>query len=274
MSELRNGSVVLRCSTVGVGPTLLFTHGWGATSSMFEATARSLSQDFRVITWDLRGHGGSDSPDEARAYSVDASIADMVALLDAGEVERAVLVGHSLGGYLSLEFARRHPRRVAALVLVGTGPGYRSDGARDGWNRFVARIADRVARKGLAALDRERPLHGDQHRSVEGLVASARGVLPQHDDRVIASLPSIDVPTLVIVGEDDAEFRASGDYMATKIPAARLVVVPDAAHSPNLEQPEAFERAMLEFLATLDLADATPGADDQVPATRRSRSVQ
>jgi len=218
---------------------------------MFEASAARLAERCRTITWDLRGHGRSASPADAAAYDVDTAVADLAGLLDGAGVASAVLAGHSLGGYLSLEFARRHPGRVDALVLIGTGPGFRDDAAREGWNRFVERIAARVERKGLDALAREAPLHGGQHRSVDGLVRSARGVLPQHDAAVLESLPTIAVPVLVIVGEDDAEFRGSSDYMAAKIPDARLVVIPGAGHSPNLDRPDEFDLAVESFLDSL-----------------------
>jgi pimeloyl-ACP methyl ester carboxylesterase len=238
----------------GAGRLVVFTHGWGATSYMFEASATRLAERYRTMTWDLRGHGGSadpDDPDDPAAYDVDTAIADLTGLLDGAGAPSGVLVGHSLGGFLSLEFVRRHPERVDALVLIGTGPGFRDDAARDGWNRFVERIATRVERKGLDALAREAPLHGGRHRSVDGLVRSARGVLPQHDAAVLESLPAIDVPVLVVVGADDAEFRGSSDYMAAKIPGAQLVVIPGAAHSPNLDRPDEFHEAVASFLDAL-----------------------
>lgn len=247
MAEVSDG-VRLHSIARGEGPTLLFTHGWGATSFMFERSAIALSARYRVVTWDQRGHGGSASPDDPGAYTVEATMADMARLLDDYGDGAGVLVGHSLGGYLSLEFARRHPERVRALILVGAGPGFRDDAARENWNRFTDRIADRAEARGMAALERERDLHGDRHTSVTGLVKSARGVLPQHTSAVLDSLASISVPTLVIVGEHDAQFRASADHMAAKIPDSRLVVVPDAGHSINVEQPEAFERAVISFV--------------------------
>lgn len=248
MADLVRDGVALHVDERGAGRAVVFTHGWGASSSMFEATAAALSPRARTITWDLRGHGASASPDDPAAYGVGEAIADMAALLDAAGVPSAVLAGHSLGGYLSLEFTRRHPERVDALVLIGTGPGFRDDDARDGWNRFVERIAARVERKGLDALAAEAPLHGGRHRSPDGLVRSARGVLPQHDSAVLDSLRAIDVPVLVVVGEDDAEFRASSDYMAARIPGARLVVIPGAGHSPNLDRPDEFDAALAAFL--------------------------
>jgi pimeloyl-ACP methyl ester carboxylesterase len=240
---------------------LLFTHGWGATSFMFESTARVLSDEVHTVVWDLPGHGWSEDP--AEPVTAASTVDDMVSLLDRFGSGHGVLVGHSLGGYLSLELARREPERVDALILVGTGPGFRDADARAAWNRLTERLAQRLERRGLAALERERPVHGDRHRSADGLIRSARGVLPQTDGAVLESLPAIAVPTLVVVGEDDAEFRAAGDYMATKIPDARLAVIPAAGHSPNLDQPDAFEAAVRSFLDERH-------ASGRVRATRRT----
>ena len=109
----------------GGGVPVLLSHGYCATGRMYESTVATLSASRRCITWDLRGHGRSDYPSDPAEYSVELTVGDMLAILDADEVGRAVLIGHSLGGFLSLALQREHPQRVAALVLVGTGPGYR-----------------------------------------------------------------------------------------------------------------------------------------------------
>jgi pimeloyl-ACP methyl ester carboxylesterase len=142
----------------------------------------------------------------------------MAALLDRAGAERAVLVGHSLGGYLSLAFHLAHPERVAGLVLIGTGPGYRKDDARAGWNDMVEKRARSLKKKGAES---------------RGLVHAARGILAQRDGRVIDSLSSIRVPTLVLVGEHDQTFLAGSRYMAEKIPGAKLEVIAGAGHSPQ-----------------------------------------
>ena len=91
------------------------------------------------------------------------------------------------------------------------------------------------------------------HRNAIGLAKAARGMLTQHDDRVIASLPDIKVPSLVVVGADDAPFIAASDYMAAKIPGAKKSVIANAGHASNIDQPEAFNAAVLGFLGELKL---------------------
>lgn len=234
----------------GSGVPILLTHGFGATAGMWEPNIAALSVDRPVIVWDQRGHGSSDAPDDMDRYSEQISVADMRAILDAAGADRTVLGGMSLGGYLSLAFHLVHPQRVAALVLVDTGPGYRNDEARDKWNAWVERRAQQLER-GETPADLSAELKQAVHEHPEGLPRSARGVMAQRDARVITSLDTITVPTLVIVGADDTDFLASADYMHRRIPNSRKVVIDDAGHAANMDQPEAFNAAVCELLAQL-----------------------
>jgi pimeloyl-ACP methyl ester carboxylesterase len=242
---------VIKAAQPGPAPALLLSHGFGATSAMFAPNVPALATHRDVITWDLRGHGASESPADPSCYSGARALADMQALLDSLAVSRAVLGGHSLGGYLSLSFALAHPDRVAGLVLIGTGPGFRKDDAREAWNRRAHTTAERLAEQGVAALGSSSELHGDAHTDVHGLILAARGTLTQHDAHVIDGLPGIRVPALVLVGENDKNFLAAADYMAAKIPAARKVVIADAGHAPNVDQPEAVNAEITAFLDSL-----------------------
>jgi len=230
-------------------PALLLSHGYGATSAMFAPNVPTLAAHRDVVTWDLRGHGASESPSDPECYSAACALDDMQAILDNAGITRAVLGGHSLGGYLSLSFTLAHPDRVAGLILIGTGPGFRKDDARDAWNSRAHTTAERLSEKGVAALGESSELHANVHADVRGLVLAARGTLTQRDAHVIDGLPDIRVPALVIVGENDKNFLAAADYMAAKIPAARKVVIPGAGHAPNVDQPEQVNAAMLAFLA-------------------------
>jgi pimeloyl-ACP methyl ester carboxylesterase len=242
---------VIKAAQHTAAPALLLSHGFGATSAMFAPNVPTLATHRDVITWDLRGHGASASPADPECYSAAHALDDMQALLDTLGVTRAVLGGHSLGGYLSLSFALAHPDRVAGLILIGTGPGFRKDDARDAWNRRALTTADRLSEKGLAALGDSSELHRDAHADVQGLVLAAKGTLTQRDALVIDGLPDVRVPALVIVGENDKNFLAAADYMAGKIPAARKVVIPDAGHAPNVDQPETVNAEISAFLADL-----------------------
>jgi pimeloyl-ACP methyl ester carboxylesterase len=233
---------------------VLLTHGFAASSQMFAATVADLSADHTVIVWDQLGHARSDSPEDPAAYSVAASLEAMLGVLDAVGVDSAVLLGHSLGGYLSLELALAQPQRVRGLVLVDTGPGYRSDGGRRQWNEMAegyARVLDDDGLAGLGRMSGSAEVDSGLHRSADGLARSARGVLTQADGHVIDGLPSITCPTLVIVGERDRPFLAGSEYLAAKIPGARLAVIADAGHAPPVTHPAAFLAELREFLGQL-----------------------
>jgi pimeloyl-ACP methyl ester carboxylesterase len=251
MEWLDRDGVRIRYDIVGTGPAILLTHGFGASAHMFRATAAALAGDHTVITWDIRGHGASDYPVDGGEYSVAKAIGDMAALLDAAGFERAVLAGHSLGGYLSLAFNLAHPQRVRALILNDTGPGYRKDDGRAEWNRLAERYALSLERSGLAGLPGSSELTANVHRDEAGLIRAARGILAQHDATVIESLPTIAAPTLVIVGELDTPFVGGSQYMAAKIPNAQLVVIGGADHAPNMSHPAEFDAAVRSFLGSL-----------------------
>ncbi len=175
----------------------------------------------------------------------------MCAVLDCLDIKEAVMGGHSLGGFMSLAFNVRYPERVAALILQGCGPGYRSEKARETWNRGAERMARAFETRGLSALPGGAEVRISSHRSAAGLARAARGTLAQFDSQVAESLGDIRVPTLVLAGERDEPFLAATDYMAAKIPNATKVLIPSAGHAANIEQPQAFNQAVRSFLSAL-----------------------
>ena len=252
MPTLDRHGVKIHYEVHGDGPPLILTHGYSSTSAMWREQIAPLSKHHRLILWDMRGHGQSDYPDDPNAYSEALTVTDIAALLDALGADRAIVGGLSLGGYMSLAFYRAHPERVRGLLIIDTGPGFKKDEAREAWNKRAFDTAERLEREGLDVLksaSRERSMV--QHRDARGLALAARGMLTQRDARVIESLPTIKVPTLIVVGADDTPFLAASDYMAAKIPGARKVVIPNAGHAVNIDQPKAFIDAVEPFLAGL-----------------------
>lgn len=251
MPLLDRDAVQIHYEEHGSGPPVLLSHGYSATSQMWAGQVEALKDTYKVIIWDMRGHGQSDSPEDQSLYSEAATIDDMAGILKACGVERAVIGGLSLGGFMSLAFQIKYPEMVRALLLFDTGPGYRNDEARDGWNARAEKTATRFLERGLDALGKTEEVKVSTHRSAEGLARAARGMLAQTDARIIDSLPAVQVPALVLVGADDAPFIGATDYMAKKIANAVKVVIPDAGHAANLDQPGPFNEATLEFLAGL-----------------------
>src|SRR3982074_1755495 len=224
MRKINRDGVKIYYEVRGSGPPLLLTHGYSSTSAMWQGQIDALSKQHKLILWDMRGHGQSDYPDDAAAYSEALTVGDMAALLDKAGAGSAIIGGRSLGGYMSLAFYRAHPERVRALLIIDTGPGFKRDEARDAWNKRAYETGDRFEREGLEVLksasrERSRVVRGDAW----GVGRAARGMLTQRDAGVIETLPHIKVPALVVVGADDTPFLAASDYMAGKIPRAPQV---------------------------------------------------
>ena len=251
MTKLDRDGVGIHYEVHGQGPTILLSHGYSATCRMWDGQIAALKDRFQVIVWDMRGHGQSDYPNDRATYSEALTVGDMAALLKACNVDRAIVAGLSLGGYMSLAFHRRHPERVRALMLFDTGPGFKRDEARAAWNERAEARAKELETRGLTALGPSDEVTMSRHRDAKGLAGAARGMLAQADAQVIISLEQVRVPTLVLVGAEDKNFLAATDYMAAKIPGARKVVIPGAGHAANLHQPALFNRAVEEFVATL-----------------------
>ncbi|CAN5890740.1 alpha/beta fold hydrolase [soil metagenome] len=234
-------------------PTLLLSHGYSWTCRMWDGQIAALKDRYQVVVWDMRGHGESDYPTDPGLYSEALTVGDMAALLDEVGAKKAVIGGLSLGGYMSLAFTASHPDRVRALMLFDTGPGFKKDEARAQWNETARQRAATFDSRGLAALNgRDEKI--TRHRDASGLAGAARGMLAQQGDRVIQSLDKVAVPTLVLVGANDTPFLAATDYMAGKIRNAIKVVLAEAGHGANMDQPEYFNRAVEAFLARLPAA--------------------
>lgn len=250
MAYIERGGVKVYYESHGEGQPLLLSHGYSAASQMWQGQVNAFP-GYRIVTWDMRGHGQTDSPDDQSLYSEEHTVDDMAAILHELGITKAVIAGLSLGGYMSLAFNVKYPRMVRALMLFDTGPGYKNPVGRDGWNQTAMKRAEVFEAKGLDALGASAEVRASTHRSAAGLAKAARGMLAQFDARIIESLPAIAVPTLVLVGENDQPFLGATDYMAAKIPGALKAVIPNAGHASNIDQPAAFNEAVTGFLASL-----------------------
>jgi pimeloyl-ACP methyl ester carboxylesterase len=206
----------------------------------------------------MRGHYRSEAPDDLALYTQDIVVEDLRALSDHLGIERGVYGGHSLGGYTALRFHEKYPQRVAALLLHAAGPGYRNPEASQAWTDRLANSAtkqeERFGRDARVAAKELRvgaPALGDvgQHY-VRGIASVERGVMA-HPTFIDGT--KIDVPTLVIVGENDKNYLASADYFESKVPNVRKVVIAGAGHPAALEQPDAVNKVAREFLDGLGL---------------------
>ena len=253
MPTIDRDGVSIHYETHGSGPPLLLSHGYGATCRMWDGQIAAFADRYRVIVWDMRGHGESGDPREPALYSQALTVGDMAAVLDACGEERAIVGGLSLGGVMSLAFHVAHPERVrGAACCAIPAPAFAIRRRASSGTSGPRRAPATSRAKGLAAIGGGAETRLGRHRSARGLAGAARGMLTQHTSDLIDSLPDIAVPTLVLVGSEDKHFLAAADYMAGKIPGAQKVVIPGAGHAANLDQPEAFNRAVEDFSGRLE----------------------
>jgi pimeloyl-ACP methyl ester carboxylesterase len=241
----------------GQGAPLVLMHGFAGTAESWKPQIPDLSARYRLILYDARGHGRSDSPRSADGYCHEIFAEDLRALLDQLDAQTAVVGGLSMGGVIALTFYFKYPQRVRALILADTGPGFRNPERRAKWTRSREAVARLLEEGGMPAFARSKYAQLNYYTAPEimlkhdpiGLAHVNRKVLVIPDSRLIDRLPEVGVPTLVVVGADDTDFLAASEVMARKIPGAAHVVIPKAGHGANVDQPEAFNRAILDFLA-------------------------
>jgi 3-oxoadipate enol-lactonase len=265
------GDVRLAIAEAGIGGRpLMLVHGFTGAKEDFTDFLEPLAEGgWHAVVPDLRGHGASDHPADEESYSLAIIAADLLALADALGWRRFVLLGHSMGGMVAQHLLLAEPERVRGLVLMDT-----THGPVDWVEAGTAALAAAVVRdEGIAALmEALKLLRADDPLMTPAflrLLEEKPGYSEFCDAKLLASAPAmwlamasalltqpdrldllaeVDVPTLVIVGEQDTPFVAHGERMAKTIPGARLAIIPDAGHSPQFENPGAWWSALSSFL--------------------------
>ena len=244
----------------GAGVPVIFIHAFPLNQTMWDDQLAVLQSRCRTITLDLRGFGQSDAPQGS--YLMDQMAADVRGLMSALGIDRAVLVGLSMGGYVSLAFYRNYPESVRALVLADTRASADTHEAR----KRRLKSAERAEREGARVIAEDmiplllgrttldsRPSVVERVRtmieanSARGIAGAQRGMAKRRDSTYI--LPGLDSPVLVIVGSEDTLTPvAEEESLLNGIRGARLCVIAGAGHLSNMEQPEEFNSALLDFI--------------------------
>jgi 3-oxoadipate enol-lactonase len=274
MRMTMDDGVALDVTDTGRGPGLMLVHGFGGAKEDFADHLDVLSARHRVVTFDHRGHGESDKPSHASDYSLDRMADDVLAVADRLDFDTFRLLGHSMGGMVSRRVVLAQPARIDALVLMDTSPGpipsldpelaelaaiVMLEQGKEVLKPMLDEAATLESPAHLRLLAERPELVEYEERNWLALspvmwATMLREIVHQPDQ--LALLAGVHCPTLVIVGEQDTPFVDASRAMAGVVPGAELVVVRDAGHSPQLENPGPWLDALQRFLASVERAPA------------------
>lgn len=277
----------------GEGTPILFIHEFAGDHRSWEPQVRFLSRRYRCITYAARGYAPSDVPGELEAYTQAQAVADAFAVLDHAGIERAHVVGLSMGGFCTLHLGLRHPDRALSLVVAGCGYGSQPE-RQDAFRAESEVIAESFREHGAEEVAKRYALGPArvqfQNKDPRGWQEFAR-MLGEHDSKGAAltmrgvqsrrpslyaltdDLAQMTTPLLLITGDEDEGCLEPDLMLKRTIPSSSLLILPRTGHTCNLEEPEAFNRAVADFIATVDagrwslrdprsLATSTTGMDE------------
>ncbi|MDQ3986866.1 MAG: alpha/beta hydrolase [Actinomycetota bacterium] len=258
-----NGTAISYNDSGGDGTPVLLVHAFPLNGAMWESQVQTCGDRYRLLVPDLKGFGGSDAPDDPSAYTMDGFADDLKAVMDACGLDRIVLAGLSIGGYIAFAFWRKYSSSVAGLVLADTRAEpdppegvekrtnqqnlVRSEGTEGLIEALTqALLSEKTRSNKPDVVDRAKQL---MDNPAAGFVGALEAMKNRPDST--GDLAAIDVPVLVIVGEEDAITPpTAAQAMDEKLPNSKLIAIPEAGHLSSLEGPEAFNGALAEFLAT------------------------
>lgn len=257
--KVKSNGIELNCTVQGSGPWVVMSHSLACDLHMWDEQAAMLAKDYTVLRFDTRGHGTSDAP--ALAYTMEMLAEDAKGLLDALGIKSCHWVGLSMGGMIGQAYALRYPGTFKTLVLADTASRYPPDAGamwveriaavrEGGMDAIVEGVLARLFTPGFRSARRDvcgRIEAMIRATPVEGYVGCCNAI-PKIN--YTSRLKEISCPTLIIVGEQDpATPVETAREIHAAMPGSELVIIPSACHLSNVEQPQAFDRALGEFLA-------------------------
>jgi pimeloyl-ACP methyl ester carboxylesterase len=262
----------------GSGTPIIFVHEFGGSYRSWETQMRFFSRRHRCITFAARGYPPSDVPEDVEMYTQARAMQDIAAVMDAAGVDRAHVVGLSMGGFAALHFGLEKPDRALSIVVAGAGYGaekqfedYFRGVSLDVAKQFESQGSKRFAETYALGASRVQLQNKDPRgwrefadmlgeHSALGASNTMRGVQARRasiydlEDR----LRAMTVPTLVMVGDEDDHCLQPGLFLKRAIPASGLLVLPKTGHAINLEEPDAFNRHVSDFIVTVEAGRWTP----------------
>jgi pimeloyl-ACP methyl ester carboxylesterase len=265
--------VKLYYEEAGAGLPILFVHEFGGDYRSFEPQMRYFARSYRCITYSARGYPPSDIPDNVARYSQDRAVADMLAMLDALALDRAHVVGVSMGAMACLHFSLRHPDRARSAVLGGCGSGS-APSAAEAFRKAADVTAARFDREGMAPVAADKARAGNRVQFIgkdprgfaefERQYAEHSALGSRNTQLGVQKLrPSLydyaepmkhsTVPTLILSGDEDEPCLEPSLYMKRLMPLAGLAFFPKTGHVLNLEEPDLFNRFCADFFHQVEL---------------------
>jgi 3-oxoadipate enol-lactonase len=264
MPVLNINGVNVNYEAAGQGKAVVFLHGYTGSSQDWSNQMSALSPTYKVIAVDLRGHSKSSAPSVEKEYSMEIFVEDVHSILNHLHIKQCCLVGHSLGGFLALEFALKYAELLAGLVLVDTSSGdwekpagyaelrakleelARTQGMEAAFNYDAANNPVRIERFKKHPDLRETSRQKMLMTSVDGYIYTGRAMGQWKS--VTGRLSEIKVPTCIFWGEEDTPFLQASRILKERIPGAELITVKGSGHSPHEESPQAFNEKLGSFL--------------------------
>ena len=258
---------------VGSGIPVVFVHEFAGDVRSYEMQMRYFGQRYRCIAFNARGYPPSDVPENAELYSQERARDDIRAVLDALEIDKAHIVGLSMGGFATLHFGFTYADRARSLVIAGCGYGAAPDkraqfageaeaAAKNFEQVGMAKAAEGYALGPTRVQFQNKDPRGWQEfatqlaeHSTEGAAQTLRGVQARRPSLfdLVGKMKTITAPTLIMTGDEDWPCLEPGLLMKHTIPTAALVVMPNAGHAINLEDPAAFNQHIADFFHTVDV---------------------
>jgi pimeloyl-ACP methyl ester carboxylesterase len=278
--------VHLHFEEAGTGTPIVFVHEFGGNYQSWEPQIRCFSRKHRCVTYAARGYPPSDVPESVEMYSQLRATKDIAAVMDAAKIDRAHVVGLSMGGFAALHFGLEFPQRALSLVVAGAGYGAEKQ-FEDYFRKVSNEVADQFAKQGSKLFAETYGIGASRvqfqnkdprgwrefadllaRHSAIGAANTMRGVQARRPSiyDLEARLRTMNVPTLVMVGDEDDHCLQPGIYMKKTIPASGLVVLPKTGHTLNLEEPELFNRFVGDFIGLVEAGRWAPRDPRAIPA--------
>lgn len=273
MATAQINNVEIFYERTGEGTPLVFLHEFAGDYRSWEIQVRFFARRYAVVTYNARGYPPSGVPEDPSDYSQDIAVEDLRGLLDHLQIEQAHIVGFSMGGSAALSFGLKYPQRARSVTIAGTGSGSSRSGDNAAFLRDMEYVIQRFEKEGMDKVSefytsgpnrvqfQDKDARGwrefnAQFRdgSARGHANTMRGVQSKRPSvyELEKQLQAMSVPLLIMIGDEDQPCLEPGLFLKRTVPSAALTVFPKTGHNINQEEPDLFNRSLLDFITQVD----------------------